>query len=765
MPQAAASAVFFWVGSTFGSLSTAAVAAIAYTTYAVTTLALSVGLSKLSQSLAGKPQDQYGSQTRDVVVKNTVEPRQMIYGETRTAGTLVFYGCSGTENRFLWFVIAVAGHQCEDISDCWVGPTLVPDADIDPSTGQVSTADFIDGGGVSRLVIRRHLGAGNQAADAALVSDFPSEWSSDHKGLGVSYVAYRLDRSDEVWSTGAPSAFYHLVKGRRLYDPRKDSTDGGSGSHRVNDATTWEWSNNAALALRDYITGGAIVYTTATPDKRLGVGESDVRADAAYWIAAANICDEDVLIPPASPPTTQKRYTCDTQISCGSPHMQNLEIFNSAMIGHLSYVEGKYRGYAGAYDTPTVDLVEDDIVGPVEITTHPQGEDNYNLVTGTFYDELKGWQLTPFPARTNSTYESADGGQRPRAIELIATRTSYRAQRIAEVHLKQSRNKQIVKFTALSPKAMNISEWETFTVTISEYGWSAQVMRCLEWEFLPSGFISITARIEGAAAYADPAVGDYTTAETSSIPAPQLEAPDSPTALSTASFPQGIVISIGPPSFYPAGALLEIWEHASSTPFSSAVKVAETRSSVFFLSKRDAVTRYYWVTTILGNRSRSDPYPSGSGVAGVADKIGTTDTDEGAFTIVESQFEPGPVSMSGTGPFFPGEIFAFDCTPQNVDCKLVVTISYNQSLGNISGTQRCRAYFYNGTTNTLSADMPIVINDGANPSRSVLQGVFDYTANDDARVGLFWSVTPVGSPAPNSADFTDIMVKAEFIKR
>jgi hypothetical protein len=40
------------------------------------------------------------------------------------------------------------------------------------------------------------------------------------------------------------------VHGLKLYDPRLDSTNGGSGSHRYNDPTTWTYSNNPILISR-----------------------------------------------------------------------------------------------------------------------------------------------------------------------------------------------------------------------------------------------------------------------------------------------------------------------------------------------------------------------------------------------------------------------------------------------------------------------------------------------------------------------------------
>ncbi|MGK3946306.1 hypothetical protein ABK046_49130, partial [Streptomyces caeruleatus] len=41
----------------------------------------------------------------------------------------------------------------------------------------------------------------------------------------------------------SPAELLFEVDGAPLYDPRKDSTVGGSGSHRINDIATWEYTN------------------------------------------------------------------------------------------------------------------------------------------------------------------------------------------------------------------------------------------------------------------------------------------------------------------------------------------------------------------------------------------------------------------------------------------------------------------------------------------------------------------------------------------
>lgn len=509
MPQAIATFVAS-VFATFGASATAAAAAGIFVAKGIVYLGIAAGLAVVNRALMPKIRlPEVGPESREVTVRGTVQPRQLVYGEAKTGGFLSFYGTAGEDNRYLWLVVVFAAHECEAITDLWLDGRHIPVADIEVD-GEV-TSDSFQGEGYPRLFAQKFLGTLGQTASVALQADFPSLWTEDHIGRGMTYVQFRLDRSETAFPTGAPHSFFALVKGRKLYDPRKDSTNGGSGVHRVDSAGTWEWSRNWALCVRDYISGGAIIYhNTEPPDKKLALGEDDARINDEYTIAAANISDEMVATVTGSPAGMQRRYTCDSQVSCGAIHRDNLAAMLGAGAGHISSVEGKYRIYAGAYDTPTITLTEDDILGPVEVSTHAGAAENYNFVTGTFFDDRNEWAQTPFPSQGDVDFETADGGRYVRNLELPATRDSYRAQRIAKLHRAQSRQKVTAKFTALSPKAMDIAEWETFRVTVPEYGWSSKIFRCLEWTFEPNGLPSIVAKEEASSVYADPSPSTYT---------------------------------------------------------------------------------------------------------------------------------------------------------------------------------------------------------------------------------------------------------------
>src|SRR5690606_13256636 len=120
-----------------------------------------------------------------------------------------------------------------------------------------------------------------------------------------------------------------------------DTTAGGSGSHRTNDESTWEWSQNPALIARDYITSA------------LGFGEAHANIDEDLVIAAANICDEQVQIDST---TYENRYVCDGVLYTSQDRLSNLQMILSAMAGTAVYSGGLWRIRAGAYEAPSMSL-------------------------------------------------------------------------------------------------------------------------------------------------------------------------------------------------------------------------------------------------------------------------------------------------------------------------------------------------------------------------------------------------------------------------
>ena len=111
-----------------------------------------------------------------------------------------------------------------------------------------------------------------------------SSWTSNHRLRGVSYLALKFK-----WHIDAFMAIPDVkavIKGRKVYDPNLDGTKtGGSGSHREDTASTWEWSNNPVLCTLDYMRNTRF---------GLGIANSYFDGDYADWQTAADVCDTDV---------------------------------------------------------------------------------------------------------------------------------------------------------------------------------------------------------------------------------------------------------------------------------------------------------------------------------------------------------------------------------------------------------------------------------------------------------------------------------------
>ena len=74
------------------------------------------------------------------------------------------------------------------------------------------------------MTVNVHTGADDQAYDN-LLTGANAGWTSTHRLRGVAYVAIKLKWDADVFS-GVPE-ITALVNGRKVYDPRKDSTSAG----------------------------------------------------------------------------------------------------------------------------------------------------------------------------------------------------------------------------------------------------------------------------------------------------------------------------------------------------------------------------------------------------------------------------------------------------------------------------------------------------------------------------------------------------------
>lgn len=388
---------------------------------------------------------------------------------------------TGTDNGYESVAFSVAGNQVT-ISSAYAGKWVNVTYYYTVST--------------SLARAKGYLGQAGQAADSYLLSEFPSTWTSSHRSDGASYLACTLLYDQDVFTSGIPNVSA-IVRGRRVYDPRLDSTNGGSGSHRYTDPTTWAWSRNPALIARDYL--------------KMELGCDDSEIDDTTVIAAANACDEWVQVSPSMTSGDyfesgvvkyQLRYTFDGALSSQADRLSNLESILMAMVGSAVYSAGRWELQAGVWEAPTTLALDDDDLagGQVVVQARQARRDLINGVRGNYMHPDK-WVVDDFPPYTSNTFVTEDGGAVSiRQIDLPMIRCPYRAQRVAKLMMFQSR--QALTMTATwNLGAYEITPTKMVDLTIERYGWTGKDFKCMNRVYDPMGGVELAFKEEAAAIY------------------------------------------------------------------------------------------------------------------------------------------------------------------------------------------------------------------------------------------------------------------------
>ena len=417
-------------------------------------IALSMAVSRL---LAPKMPSMGDLNDRGIMTRSPTSARQIIYGQSKVSGTVVFLATSGTKNEYLHVVVALAGHEVEEIGDVYFNEDLV----LTGSGDGYATGKYAASGSYTGSLIHKHLGTTTQTVDTTLQSDFPVDWDANHRLQGIAYIYCKLTFSNEIFVGGIPNISC-VVKGKKVYNPSTLAT---------------AYSANPALCLRDYLT-----------DADLGMGMDASEIDDASVIAAASVCVDQVEVKPVtSPATYENRYECNGQAVTSSTPDSIIGQILSAMGGTIAYSGGQVVVYAAAYRTPTLMLDESHMAGGFTVSTRLSARDRVNAVKGTFISSENQWAAADFPQITSATYLAADDGiYHWRDVILPFTTSSSAAQRIARINLRQAREEII--FTAkFNLTAMQLRAGDTVMLTNANLGWSSKVFEVIAWSLSSDG--------------------------------------------------------------------------------------------------------------------------------------------------------------------------------------------------------------------------------------------------------------------------------------
>jgi hypothetical protein len=333
---------------------------------------------------------------RKRTIRAAVSPRQVIIGRVRVGGTIVYvHGLSrdGVADKFLLLVIVFAGHRVDSLETIWLDNVPL----TDPKFAGLVGWQFQNG-------------TPDQTPPPWFIEDSEYEWTAEHRCAGCALLYLRLMKDDAAFPNGMPEVSATIRGANMIPDPRTG---------------TLGYSANPARVVGWYL---------SSP---LGLGEPLDAIDEDTWIAAANICDEDV---PLKAGGTEKRYRCHGAVTLDQAPGDVLKKLLSSCAGDAIVAGGQWYIEPGAWRPSNRVITADEVRGAISVTRNRAFRDLANGVRATYVREAADWEETDAPPLLDSAAVAEDGGEPVyEDLELPFTLSGTVAQRIMQIRLRRLR--------------------------------------------------------------------------------------------------------------------------------------------------------------------------------------------------------------------------------------------------------------------------------------------------------------------------------------
>lgn len=461
----------FWAVLSAGGSVGAAIGATAVGGFLTGTvlgrLLTTVAMSALQAALAPKPR-QPGIKTEGTLSGGTT-PQRFILGRTATGGQLIAppnsYGAAGkTPRAFLTYVIALSV-----VPGCTLERVIIDDDYVTlgapaaswgrPVTGDLANhawVDFRDGTQV--------------AAHADLLAAFGTDpdrpWLADMVGPGTAYAVTRFKYSRERFN-GLPGVRFEML-GIPLYDPRADTTVGGSGPQRWDNPATWAQTENPVVMiyniLRGIDVGAGMIWGGECAAEDLPL---------ANWFAGMNEADLPV---DDGDEGTEPQYRAGLEVALDDEPAAVIEELLKAACAQMAEIGGIWKIRVGPPQLPTYFLTDEDVLisKDQEFDPFPSIGETFNGITASYPEPDSLWEAKEAPPRFAPTWEAEDGGRRLVAdLQLPACPFGNQVQRLMTAYIADHRRFRNHRL-ALPPEAAVLEPLEAVAWTSARYGYTAK---------------------------------------------------------------------------------------------------------------------------------------------------------------------------------------------------------------------------------------------------------------------------------------------------
>lgn len=327
------------------------------------------------------------------------------------------------------------------------------------------------------------LGQAGQTAIAKWINQGVPGYSSELVGNGLCMTGVRLlkhikgSKAEKQPFPTIPN-ITALVKGVKVYDPRKDSTNieaSGSGTHRENDPTTWEYTTNPILIIRYYL----VHFNWGFKIDSSFIDDAMIKESADY-------CDTTVTYNG----DTFKRFELNGVIDTGSPKedilIDLLEACNAKFIRTPvnGYMKIRIKVMKPESSVKTFNFEE--FMGNFDVT-----KTNLRQRTNTIHlkwtSEALNWE-TEIKTISNSNYVLEDGEVYESDMDLPFCIDYNHAYYLGIQKLKQSRLDQYITFERPF-KDIDVNVGDVVTLNYEPMGFVNKLVRVEIMEYLETGTI------------------------------------------------------------------------------------------------------------------------------------------------------------------------------------------------------------------------------------------------------------------------------------
>ena len=399
----------------------------------------------------------------------------IVYGTRKVGGNVVFLETSGTDNQYLYMALVLSEGEVADIDAIFINDNQVTwSGDIADNTQiTVGSGDANFFSGSSLITCEPHFGSDSQTASSLLST--LSSWTSNHRLRGLCYLAIRFEWNQDKF--GSLPTVQAVVKGKKVYNPNLDSTvTGGSGSHRKDDNSTWEYSDNPILQLLDYLRNDRF---------GMGIANSYFDSNFADWQTATDVCDANIT--PYSGASQIDLMDSHAVVDTSKKAIDNVKNFIRGARAYLNFSGGIYNVLVETTGSASITLTEDNIIGGISVKSKNKNS-RYNRVIVNFTNPDKNYQsdTAQFPpvdetglasADQHATMKTADGGLLLEGrFDFTMLTSPYQAQEMAEIILRRSRSSLDISLIA-DATALDLAVGDIVNITHATPSFSAKPFR------------------------------------------------------------------------------------------------------------------------------------------------------------------------------------------------------------------------------------------------------------------------------------------------